>query len=80
MERQRDHALFVAFAPIDDPQVAVAVIVENGGGGSTVAGPVARQVIDWVLEANAERDQRQQQVPSEIQNPLQNRAKLLGYR
>lgn len=80
LERQRDHALFVAFAPIDDPQVAVAVIVENGGGGSTVAGPVARQVIDWVLEANAERDQRQQQVPSEIQNPLQNRAKLLGYR
>lgn len=80
LERQRDHALFVAFAPIDDPQVAVAVIVENGGGGSTVAGPVARQVIDWVLEANAERDQRQQQVPSEIQNPLQNRAKLMGYR
>jgi penicillin-binding protein 2 len=45
-ERMRDHALFVAFAPIEAPQIAVAVIVENGGSGSGVAGPVARQVID----------------------------------
>jgi len=53
-ERRRDHALFVAFAPIDDPQIAVAVIVENGGSGSGVAGPVAQQVIDTYL-SNAER-------------------------
>lgn len=44
--RFRDHALFVAFAPIEAPQIAVAVLVEHGGGGSSVAGPVARQVID----------------------------------
>lgn len=42
----RDHALFVAFAPIEDPTIAVAVLVEHGGGGSSVAGPIARQVID----------------------------------
>ncbi len=48
-ERMRDHALFVAFAPVDDPRIAVAVIVENGGSGSGVAGPIARQVIDTWL-------------------------------
>jgi penicillin-binding protein 2 len=46
-KRLRDHALFVAFAPADDPQVAVSVIVENGEGGSSVAGPIARDVFDW---------------------------------
>jgi len=39
----------VAFAPVEDPRIAVAVIVENGGSGSGVAGPVARQVIDAYL-------------------------------
>ena len=43
-ERMRDHALFIAFAPVEEPRIAVAVIVENGGSGSGVAGPVARQV------------------------------------
>jgi len=45
-ERLRDHALFIAFAPADDPRIAVAVIVENGSHGSTAAAPVARQVMD----------------------------------
>lgn len=49
-ERHRDHALFVAFAPVEDPQIAVAVVVENGGGGSSTAAPVAREVLDaWLL-------------------------------
>jgi len=48
-ETMRDHALFVAFAPADDPRIAVAVIVENGGHGGTVAAPVARKVMDaWL--------------------------------
>lgn len=52
-ERQQKHAWFTAFAPVDKPQIAVAVLVENGGGGSSVAGPVAREVIDaWLLGAN----------------------------
>ncbi|MBK1700909.1 penicillin-binding protein 2 [Thiococcus pfennigii] len=48
-ERLRDHALFVAFAPVAEPRIAVAVIVENGGGGGAVAAPVAAQVIDAYL-------------------------------
>jgi penicillin-binding protein 2 len=45
----RDHALFIAFAPVDNPQIAVAVIAENGGHGSGVAAPIARKVIDaWL--------------------------------
>jgi penicillin-binding protein 2 len=41
---QRDHALFVSFAPYDAPKYAVAVVVEHGGGGSTVAAPIARDI------------------------------------
>ncbi len=48
-ERQRKHAWFVAFAPVEKPRIAIAVLVENGGGGSSVAAPVARQVIDHYL-------------------------------
>ena len=48
-EYQRKHAWFIAFAPADKPQIAVAVLVENGGGGSSVAAPVAREVIDAYL-------------------------------
>lgn len=48
-ERHRDHALFVAFAPLEDPVIAVAVIVENAEGGSSQAGPVARKMMDAYL-------------------------------
>jgi len=48
-ERMRDHALFIAFAPADEPRVAVAVIVENGGSGSGVAAPIARKVMESYL-------------------------------
>lgn len=48
-ERFRDHALFISFAPVDNPQVAVAVIVENGGHGSSAAAPIARKVMDQVV-------------------------------
>jgi penicillin-binding protein 2 len=44
-----DHALFVAFAPVDDPRIAVAVIAEHGGGGSATAAPLARKVMDAYL-------------------------------
>ena len=45
----RHHALFVAFAPADHPRIAVAVVAEHGGGGSRVAAPIARRVIDQWL-------------------------------
>ena len=48
-ERLRDHALFVAFAPVDNPRIAVAVIVENGSSGSRIAAPIARQIMDEYL-------------------------------
>lgn len=41
----RDHALFVCYAPVDNPQIAVAVVVEHGGGGSTAAAPIGRDVL-----------------------------------
>ena len=48
-EKLRDHALFIAFAPVDDPQIVVAVIVENGGGGSSTAAPIASKIMDGYL-------------------------------
>ncbi|MCH8248301.1 MAG: penicillin-binding protein 2 [Proteobacteria bacterium] len=48
-ERLRDHALFISFAPFDDPRIAVAVIVENGSSGSGVAAPIAKAIMDQYL-------------------------------
>ena len=52
-KRQWDHALFIAFAPFDDPQIAVGLIVENGEHGSSAAAPIARSVIDAYLQTNS---------------------------
>jgi len=49
IEKLRDHALFISYAPADNPRIAVAVIVENGGHGSSVAAPIARQIMDAYL-------------------------------
>ncbi len=54
-ERHRDHALFIGFAPAERPQIAVAVMVENGESGSGVAAPVVKQVLDaWLLGPDGE--------------------------
>jgi len=45
-KKLRDHALFIAFAPVDNPRIALSVLVENGGGGSKIAAPIARKVMD----------------------------------
>ena len=47
--QHRDHALFIAYAPAENPAIAVAVMVENGGHGSSVAAPIARAVFDYYL-------------------------------
>ena len=48
-EHQRDHALYIAMAPADDPQIALAVIVENAGWGAGAAAPIARRAFDYML-------------------------------
>ena len=48
-EQYRDHALFISFAPVENPTIAVAVFVEHGVGGSGVAGPIAKKIIDAYL-------------------------------
>ncbi|MCP4491036.1 MAG: penicillin-binding protein 2 [Gammaproteobacteria bacterium] len=49
VKKLRDHALFISYAPADKPRIAVGVIVENGGHGSSVAAPIARKVMDAYL-------------------------------
>jgi penicillin-binding protein 2 len=48
-ERLRDHALFIAFAPLENPRIAVAVVIENGSSGSRIAAPIARAIMDQHL-------------------------------
>lgn len=51
-EHLKDHALFIAYAPAEQPKIALAVIVENGGHGGTTAGPIAKQVFDYYIKLN----------------------------
>ena len=55
---QRDHALFVAFAPYENPRYSISVLVEHGGSGSKTAAPIAKQVIKKVLEKHPERESK----------------------
>ncbi len=48
-ERHRDHALYTAFAPVDQPRIAIAIIVENGGFGGAAAAPIVRAALDYYL-------------------------------
>ena len=52
-ERQWDHALFIAFAPADDPKIAIGLIVENGEHGGSAAAPIARSVMDAYMLSNS---------------------------
>jgi penicillin-binding protein 2 len=54
-EKFHDHALFIAFAPVDKPQIAIAVVVENGGSGAKAAAPVARKVMDRFFQKRLQR-------------------------
>jgi penicillin-binding protein 2 len=49
-ERHRDHALYTAFAPLDSPRIALAMVVENAGFGAGAAAPIARRVFDYMLQ------------------------------
>ena len=56
---ERDHALFVAFAPYHDPRYAISVVIEHGGSGSSTAAPIAKQVIKKLLERHSLREVQQ---------------------
>ncbi len=63
--KDRDHALFIAFAPYDDPKYAISVIVEHGGSGSSAAAPIAKKVIKKVLERDDLRNSMTSQIGEE---------------
>jgi len=46
---QKNHALFVCFAPFDDPKYAITVVIEHGGGGGRTAAPIAKQIVELIL-------------------------------
>jgi penicillin-binding protein 2 len=48
----KDHSWFIAFAPVENPKIAIAVVVENGGWGASAAGPIVRQIFDSYLLAS----------------------------
>ena len=56
----RDHALFVAFAPYKDPRYAISVVIEHGGSGSKSAAPIAKKVIQKVLERHPLRESQRE--------------------
>jgi penicillin-binding protein 2 len=64
-ERLRDNALFTAFAPADKPRIAIAVVVENGGFGSTAAAPIVRKALDYYLLGKRPGDKTRVPVPKE---------------
>lgn len=77
-KRLHDHALFIAFAPYADPEISLSIIVENGGGGAKVAGPIARQIIDYYLKTRLPHSQSSMTC-REIQYHALEDLKALGY-
>ena len=64
----RDHAIFIGFAPVDDPQIAVAVVVENAGFGATWAAPVASMMMEQYLTGDMKRKDLKQRIASSVLN------------
>ena len=66
-ERHRDHSLYVAFAPADNPRIALAVIVENGGFGAAAAAPIARLALDYYLQGKRPESKEKAAQPIEVE-------------
>jgi penicillin-binding protein 2 len=64
-KKLHDHSLFVAFAPADNPTIAIATIVENAGGGSKVAAPLTRKLLDAYFFPNAEEEEAKKKAEEE---------------
>jgi len=67
-ERLRDHSLYVAFAPLEGPKIALAVLVENGGFGARTAAPIARTVLDYYLLGKLPRAPRRAVPEADVQS------------
>ncbi len=63
LERFRDHSWYIAFAPIDKPKIAIAIIVENGGYGSEAAAPIVRRAFDYYLLGKRPKDNKPVPLP-----------------
>jgi len=68
-ERLKDHALFMSFAPADNPKIAIAVVVENGGHGGSVAAPIAGKVIEAYLSQFSDEQLKQPEKKETIEKP-----------
>ena len=64
--KERDHALYVAFAPYKEPKYAISVLVEHGGSGSSAAAPIAKKVIKKVIERDAVRENQEKFINKDI--------------
>ncbi|MBY0558012.1 MAG: penicillin-binding protein 2, partial [Burkholderiaceae bacterium] len=64
-ERLRDNALYTAFAPAENPRIAIAVVVENGGFGAGVAAPIVRKALDYYLLGKRPHEKETTAVPRE---------------
>jgi penicillin-binding protein 2 len=67
--KYRDHALFVCFAPKDNPEIAIAIVVEHGGHGSSAAAPIARKMIDAFFQQKKGPDQQDKTQPPQPDKP-----------
>jgi penicillin-binding protein 2 len=74
---KRDHALFVNYAPHDNPKISVAVVVEHGGGGSSVAAPIARDITLFALTGEIPDLKH---YPTELHNQIKHEQKKLAPR
>jgi len=63
-ERLRDHAWYMAYAPVDKPRIALAILVENGGFGAQAAAPIAREVMDYYLTGQRKTQPGQTAAPA----------------
>ncbi|HSG75524.1 MAG TPA: penicillin-binding protein 2 [Burkholderiales bacterium] len=67
-ERLRDHSLYIAFAPLEGPKIALAVLVENGGFGARAAAPIARTVLDYYLLGKLPKEPRRAVPEAEVKS------------
>jgi penicillin-binding protein 2 len=75
---ERDHALFVGYAPIESPRYAVSVVVEHGGGGSSAAAPIARDILFEVQNRDPSKSRLSRQMHSNEPALQQNKTKIEG--